>query len=110
MLFAASLLLPVTTAQQTHVLMTIMGYELLMVGPFGILNGQFGGLATPCPLLAIHAASMRRRPMKHTTVAVTTMVVGTQGMASETPGVPLTRIRELAAIRPRPDFGRSPRY
>jgi hypothetical protein len=55
-LFAVSLMLPVATAQQTHGLTTIMGYELLYTGPFGMLNVQFGWLATPCLIFAIIAA------------------------------------------------------
>ena len=74
-LFAASLALPVATAQQTQGLATIMGYELLLIGPFGILNGQFGWLATPCLLIAIHAALIRRRPMTRTTAAIAILIM-----------------------------------
>ncbi|KQS03739.1 hypothetical protein ASG11_05345 [Sphingomonas sp. Leaf357] len=59
-LFAASLVLPVATARQTQGLTTIMGYELLYMGPFGMLDGQFGWLATPCLIFAIVTALSRR--------------------------------------------------
>ncbi len=76
LLFVASLALPVAIARQTHGLTTIMGYELLFIGPFGVLNGQFGWIATPCLLVAIHAASTRRRRLGDRAAALVILVMG----------------------------------
>ncbi|MCP3734660.1 hypothetical protein M9979_07220 [Sphingomonas sp. RP10(2022)] len=59
-LFVASLALPVATAQQTQGLTTITGLNLLLIGPLGALNGQFGWFATPCLAVAIYATVTRR--------------------------------------------------
>jgi hypothetical protein len=75
-LFLVSLALPVATAQQTHGLTTIMGDELLFIGPFGALNGQFGWFATPCLLFAIYAATIRRRPLGGRRAAILILVMG----------------------------------
>jgi hypothetical protein len=76
LLFCASLALPVATAQQTQGLTPIMGYELLFIGPFGVLNGQFGWIATPFLLVAIHAASARRQRLGGRTTAFVVLVMG----------------------------------
>lgn len=57
-----SLFLPIATARQTQGLSTIGGFEILFIGAFGPLAGQFGWFATPCLVTSIMLL-LKRRPI-----------------------------------------------